>query len=158
MSIAVIQAGQEDIFALALLHSACFRDGWSAETFDRLLAAPSTFALLARDGEADVGFVLARVAADEAEILSVGVPVAMRRQGIAEQLLAKAGLLAAGAGATKLFLEAGTENVAARALYRKLGFREVGRRHGYYRDGSGDGLTMRADLPLPRLGNGTDLD
>jgi len=151
-------ADQQKCSTLALLHGACFERGWSTDALDRLLASPGTFALLARDGGADAGFVIARVAADEAEILSVGVCPAVRRRGIAVRLLHAAAVKAARTGATKLFLEVGTENAAALALYRLLGFREVGRRPGYYGDGLGDGLTMRADLPLPRLGNPAELD
>ena len=81
-----------------------------------------------------------------------------RRQGFAARMMVAAATQAAEAGATKMFLEVGTENAAAQGLYRKLGFEEVGRRRGYYRDGSGDGITMRVDLPLSRLGNRTDLD
>jgi ribosomal-protein-alanine N-acetyltransferase len=154
----VLNCGSKDISALALLHGSCFKEAWSAETFEQLLTSPGAFALLARHETADIGFVLARVAADEAEILSVGVTITARRQGIAGRILVAAATRAAEAGATKMFLEVGTENMPAQALYRKLGFHEVGRRRGYYRDGSGDGLTMRVDLPLARLGNGTDLD
>ncbi len=156
--IAVFVAGREESCALASLHKSCFDQGWSADTCDRLLASPGTFAVLAREGSENVGFVLARVAADEAEILSVGVSRPARRQGIGARILSAAARGAAAAGATKLFLEVGTENVAALTLYRKLGFREVGRRPGYYRDGSGDGLTMRAELPLAGLGNRSELD
>jgi ribosomal-protein-alanine N-acetyltransferase len=154
----LLKCGQENRSVLAQLHGSCFREGWSAETFERLLASPGSFALLARHDTADIGFVLARIAADEAEILSVGVAAPARRQGFAAQMILAAATQADKAGATKMFLEVGTENAAAQALYRKLGFQEVGRRRGYYRDGSGDGITMRANLPLSRLGNGTDLD
>src|ERR1700678_3779099 len=143
MMIMLLKCGSGDGSALAQLHGCCFKDVWSTETFDHLLASPGSFALLARRNTADIGFILARVAADEAEILSVGVPVAARRQGIAAQMMLAAATQAAAAGATKMFLEVGTENAAAQALYRKLGFQEVSRRRGYYRDGSGDGLTMR---------------
>jgi len=154
----IASAGRREGVALALLHGHSFHQGWSAEAFDRLLASPGTFALLARDGATDVGFVIARVAADEAEILSVGVFPPARRQGIATQILTAAAAEAVRAGATKLFLEVGTENAAALALYRGLGFYEVGRRPRYYGGGSGDGLTLRADLPLSRLGKQTELD
>jgi len=58
---------------LAPLHAACFAEAWSAETFDRLLAQPGVFARIACDQDNIVGFILVRAAADEAEILSLGV-------------------------------------------------------------------------------------
>ncbi|HEY5048884.1 MAG TPA: GNAT family N-acetyltransferase [Rhizomicrobium sp.] len=156
--IAVIEADRNDIAILAALHGACFEEAWPADAFDRLLAVPGTFALLARSEDMDVGFVLARFVADEAEILSVGVSAFARRRGIAAHLLAVAARHAAAGGAAKLFLEVGAENTVPLTLYRKLGFREAGRRRGYYRNGLADGLTMRADLPLGGLGKEPELD
>jgi ribosomal-protein-alanine N-acetyltransferase len=156
--IAIVSAGRREAGALALLHGSSFAQGWTAEAFDRLLASPGTFSLLAREGGADVAFVLARVVVDEAEVLSVAVSPPARRRGIAAQILMAAAEEAARAGATRLFLEVGTENAAALALYRRLGFFEVGRRRGYYGDLRGDGLTMRVDLPLSRLGKQTEVD
>jgi ribosomal-protein-alanine N-acetyltransferase len=151
-------ADRSETVALAGLHESSFERGWSAEAFDRLLDSSGTFALIARRKGLASGFVLTRVVTDEAEILSVGVAPPARRQGIAAQILIWAAAEAARAGATKLFLEVGTENAAALALYSKLGFYEVGRRHHYYGDPSGDGLTMRADLPLSHLGKQAEFD
>jgi [ribosomal protein S18]-alanine N-acetyltransferase len=156
--IVILSTTRDDGSVLAQLHAACFKQGWSVASFEQLLAVPGTFGLIACQETTHVGFALARVAADEAEILSVGVCDAARRRGVATQILVEAAGRSAAAGAAKLFLEVGRENAAALALYRKLGFRQVGCRAAYYNDGSGDGLTMRADLPLPRLGNGTELD
>lgn len=135
---------------LATIHRACFAEGWSAQAFGELLATPGTFALQSSDG-----FILARVAAGEAEILSIGVMPAARRTGQAQALLFDAAAKAHAQGASAMFLEVSQNNAAACALYGKLGFREVGRRKGYYRvpgQAPEDGLTLRAELPLTRLG------
>jgi Fur family ferric uptake transcriptional regulator len=72
-----------------------------------------------------------------------------RRGGQARALVADAAAQAHGQGATAMFLEVSQTNEAARALYEGLGFREVGRRKGYYRtDPPEDALTLRAELPL----------
>ena len=90
---------------------------------------------------------MARVAADEAEILSLGVELAARRAGLGAALVAQAARGAQASGARAMFLEVATGNNAARALYRRLGFREAGRRKAYYA-ASEDALILRADLPL----------
>lgn len=137
-----------DLETLAAIHRACFAEGWSAQAFGELLATPGTFALQSHNG-----FILARVAAGEAEILSLGVTPSARRGGQARLLVADAAVKAHAQGATAMFLEVSLNNAAARALYEGLGFREVGRRKGYYRaNPPEDALTLRADLPLTGLG------
>jgi ribosomal-protein-alanine N-acetyltransferase len=135
----------EDLAGLAALHARCFPEApWTRNALALLLAQPGTTALLAeRDGHL-LGFVLLRQAADEAEILSLGVDPAVRRRGLARRLLA-AGEAWLGAGTARLFLEVAAGNTAALALYRRLGFRPVGRREQYYADG-GDALVLRRQV------------
>ena len=78
------------------------------------------------------GFALAQVAADEAEILSIGVTPAWQRQGVGLKLIEGVKRAAVKSGARRLFLEVAESNAAALALYRKAGFSEKGRRQGYY--------------------------
>lgn len=156
--IIVLPAGKDDCTVLAALHAQCFVRAWSARDFADLLEGSGTFALLANQNGSHVGFVLARVAADEAEILSLGVCEPMRRLGIGARLLSEAGRRVGAAGAKKLFLEVGSQNAPAQALYRNLGFREVGRRPGYYLEGPEDGVTMAAGLPLIGLGKASKVD
>jgi ribosomal-protein-alanine N-acetyltransferase len=125
--------GPFDLECLAALHAACFPDPWSASAMAALLATPGCFGLLSVTADQPSGFLLARVAADEAEILSVGVLPDWRRRGIARQLLADASARVAERGARRIFLEVAADNHAARALYLREGFAQVGRRAGYYR-------------------------
>jgi ribosomal-protein-alanine N-acetyltransferase len=129
--------------ALAALHAAAFppADRWGADAIALMLEMPGAF-VVHRPGQ---GFVLARVAAEEAEILTLAVHPAARRQGHGAALLAAAmaGAVARGAGA--MFLEVAEGNAAARALYAAAGFAEVGRRRRYYPDG-GDALVLRRAL------------
>jgi ribosomal-protein-alanine N-acetyltransferase len=133
-----------DVDVLATIHAACFAESWSLESIAALLATPGTFALLSADG-----FILARVAGDEAEILSLGVRPDGRRNGQARALVVDAASRAAGAAV--MFLEVGADNAPARGLYAGLGFREAGVRKGYYREPGKppqDALTLKAELPL----------
>jgi ribosomal-protein-alanine N-acetyltransferase len=154
----IVGASPDSSRILAALHAACFDEAWTREAFDSLLASPGAFALIGRQDGLDRGFVLVRVVLDEAEVLSVGVSPPARRRGLARCLLAEAARQAGAAGATRLFLEVSIANDAALRLYRKMGFVEIGRRQGYYRNGAENGLTMRTDLPLSAMGKGCEVD
>ena len=135
----------DDLAALAQLHAACFpAASWSPQALALLLAQPGTIGLLADGGGQLLGFLLLRRAADEAEVLSIGVAAAARRQGLAAALVS-AGIAWLGPATSRLFLEVAADNAAAVALYRSLGFQAVGRREKYYADGS-DALVLRRDL------------
>jgi ribosomal-protein-alanine N-acetyltransferase len=141
-------AGSCDLELLAALHGACFEERWDAAAMAALLAMPGAGALiaLAPPGPAcptgaPVGLALLRAVAGEAEILSIGVVPQARRAGIGRRLLGATVAFAAAAGAARLFLEVAADNLAARALYGRAGFNEVGERREYYRR---PGAPMRA--------------
>ncbi len=137
-----------DASVLAALHAAVFDDAWSVDAFEALLGSPGVFALTKPDGRQAVGFILCRVAAEEAEILTLAAHPEHRRRGVATTLVRDAAKVAAKAGAHSLFLEVAEDNVAALALYARAGFEPMGRRAGYYARGAGrvDALVLRRDL------------
>ncbi len=106
-----------------------------------LLASPGVFALVDPEG----GCVMARVVAGEAEILTLAVTLDQRRRGIGRRLLGRAMEQAASRAAETMFLEVSPANAAAVNLYEAEGFSAVGRRVGYYPNGS-DALVMRRAL------------
>ena len=146
MNIEAVTAA-DDLSALAGLHKACFTQAWTQGALRDLLKIAGTLAFSAPDG-----FVMARIAGDEAEILTIAVTPGARRRGIGLALLNEAARHACEMGARTMFLEVGESNAAAIALYKRSGFREVGRRGSYYGP-SEDALILRADLPLIPLGN-----
>jgi ribosomal-protein-alanine N-acetyltransferase len=133
-----------DTTPLAALHAVSFPDPWDSAAITALLTTPGTFAFHHPDG-----FVLARIAGDEAEILTLAVAPAARGRGLGRALLQAAINQAQASGAATMFLEVGVDNPAALALYSGLGFARVGARKAYYaaQSGSGDALVLR--LPLP---------
>lgn len=137
-----------DAAVLAEAHAGGFDRPWSVSEFESLLASPGVFAMLARSGAAVAGFVLCRIAADEAEVLTLVTAPALRRRGIAAALLEAATSVARARGAAFLFLEVAEDNLAARALYAAAGWGCVGRRAGYYARGGGavEALVLRRDL------------
>ncbi len=149
MTTAIAPAGQDAAALLAALHEAAFpADPWADRAMARLLAMPGAFALIATLDDEPAGFVLARVAADEAEIVTLGVAPARRRQGIGRHLLAAAVAEAGRRGAIRLFLEVAETNRAAYHLYAANGFQEVGRRPHYYPDGA-DAVVLTRPLSPP---------
>ena len=151
----VATPGPADIDPIAGLHAACFDAPWSAPTLRRILAMPGAFGLAARaaPGGAIVGFALARIGADECELLSLGVAPGQRRKGVGASLLDATMACAAARSARALFLEVAETNRAALRLYRGRGFVPVGRRPDYYEPARGPreaAVTMRCDLPAMR--------
>jgi ribosomal-protein-alanine N-acetyltransferase len=134
--------------AAALHEASGFHETWSAHAFAELLTMPGTAGMLALIGAEPAGLVLWRVAADEAEILTVCTVPGLRRGGIARHLLDAAIRGMTAAGARRLFLEVAIDNRAAIALYRALGLVELGRRRGYYQgpQGAVDALVLGRDI------------
>ena len=123
---------------VARIHARCFTEPWYMAA---TLATPGSFALIV----GNMGFVLCRAAADECEILSIGVAPESRGQGLGTRLLVAAASEARALGAARMFLEVAEDNAAARALYSKGGFETVARRVGYYAAGT-DALVLALDL------------
>jgi ribosomal-protein-alanine N-acetyltransferase len=128
---------------LAAIHRAAFPpdEHWSRDVMALQLGVPGAFGLLHLDG----GMILVRVAADEAEVVTLAVTPVVRRQGLGEALLRAAMDHARRNGARMMFLEVDVENLAAQRLYGRMRFRQVGRRPNYYSRGT-DALVLRADL------------
>ena len=93
------------------------------------------------------GYVVARCAADEGEILNLAVAPAFRRRGVGCALGQAILELLGSRGVAHAYLEVRASNAAARALYERLGFREVGRRTNYYRRPVEDAILLRAAIP-----------
>lgn len=136
-------ATREHASTMAAIHRAAFppTDAWSRDVILLQLEVPATFGLISSLG----GMVLGRVAADEAEILTLAVNPEQRRHGLGSALLRAAMERARGLGAASMFLEVAVTNHAALALYEKHGFSEAGLRRRYYTDGT-DALVLRSTL------------
>lgn len=136
---------------LAELHAEAFARPWSALDFERLLAERAVLADGLFQGRADrpCGFVLSRRVLDEAEILTVALDAALRGRGHARPLLRRHLDALAARGVRRVHLEVDEDNAPALALYRRLGFRETGRRAAYYAKPDGTkatALTMTVEL------------
>ena len=114
---------------MAALHARSFSTPrpWSEAEITELLASPLVFALT-RPG----AFLLGRVVAGEAELLTIAVHPDQRRSGLGGALVDAFVTEARARGGESAFLEVAASNTAARALYANCGFAPAGRRRGYY--------------------------
>ena len=126
---------------LSEMHKICFglphKKRWSPSVFSSLLKTPGTIGLTAVDlsGEA-LGFIIARIAVNEGELITLCVLPSARRERVATELLREFKLLLK--PHNRIFLEVSVDNMPAQKLYQSLGFSEVGRRKGYYKTNSGN--------------------
>jgi len=139
-----------DAEALARLHAAGFYRGWPREDFATYLLDPKTRAYVACDARRRVtGFAMIRLAADEAELLTIAVDPRTRGRGLGTALVRAVLADLLQTPARRLFLEVDEDNQPAVRLYRRHGFREIGRRKGYYAKPGGQAATalvMARDL------------
>lgn len=138
---AVQRATLADAPLMTAIHAHSF-DGpsdrpWDEAAMARFVASPGVICLIgAATGKDAGGLLIARRAADEAELLTLGVMPACRRTGLGRALLTRAMDDLRASGAAQIFLEVADGNAGALALYRSLGAGPVGRRPGYYEDGT----------------------
>jgi ribosomal-protein-alanine N-acetyltransferase len=142
---ALSEARPADAAAIAALHKASFQRGWGEEEVYSLLIDKNVIAHRAVIGRVMAGFILSRLAAGEAEILSIAIAPKQRGRGLSRPLLDLNLRRLAGLGARTVFLEVDENNAPARALYRRAGFADVGRRKSYYQSGA-NALVLRRDL------------
>jgi len=127
----------------ALIHASAFSQHprpWSEAEIRDLLGSYGCF-LLSREG----AFLLGRVIADEAELLTLAVAPERRRRGIGASLLQEFQQAAAQRQACRAFLEVAADNAPALALYQAHGWTQSGQRRDYYAPGC-DGLVLSREL------------
>ena len=138
IEIHVSRAAQYDASSMAMIHKTCFAKPWDETAMAKFLASPEVLCLVGSvaddSGGVMGGMLIARKAADEAELLTLAVAPACRRSGLGRALLEAAISALRESGTKQLFLEVDKGNEAALALYRALGAQPVGRRAGYYED------------------------
>jgi len=140
MEIVIDRATPLDAGLLVALHKSCFRRPWDEAAMATFIASPDTLCLLGsvnhHTERTPAGFLIARKAADEAELLTLAVVPERRRAGVGRALLTAAMAMLGESGAKQLFLEVEEGNDAAVKLYRSLGATAIGRRARYYEHGA----------------------
>lgn len=132
-----------DVPAVHAIEHRAFADPWSPQDF-RDCVSFAVF-LVAEEGAKVAGYVVALEAADEGEILNLAVAEGGRRRGLGRALVQAIVDALAARGVREVYLEVRESNAAARALYATFGFKDVGRRRGYYRRPVEDAIVLRLD-------------
>jgi len=125
-----------DAPSIAQIHRAAFDHPWSEADFAAYLASDHLWVI----GDPIAGFLLIRAIGDEAEILTIAVDPAARRNGYASSLLAASKQELAGLGVMRLILEVAADNLPAVSLYEREGFLPFGVRKAYYRRDTGPNM------------------
>ena len=154
-SAGIILLRPDDTDRAAVLHSACF-DGhgrWDARAMRDILSLPTTLALGIESEEASSGalsgLLLVQRVPPDAEILTICVDPAHRRQGFAQSLLDHARTLLGPHGVDRLLLDVDAGNEGAISFYERNGFNRDGVRKNYYQHGGGrssDAVLMSRNL------------
>jgi ribosomal-protein-alanine N-acetyltransferase len=124
----------EILEAASTLHGRCFEEKWTAESLSQLVASPGVTLLILGDHLAPEAMGIVRYTLDEAEILTICVDPARRQRGLGRKLMSGLTGIARTNGARKVFVEVREDNIHANSLYISLGFTQISRRAGYYKN------------------------
>ena len=140
---------RDDLPAVLEIERRAFPQPWSRAFFEKELSTPFAQLTVAVDQSTNravlVGYSCRWRVTDEVHLLNVAVHQARRGSGVGRTLVV--GVIDEGRAtrARTMFLEVRAGNVAARRLYRRLGFRDLGVRRGYYGPGQ-DAIVMELKL------------
>ncbi len=141
----IVEMNASHVQAVAELEKLCFTDPWPVEGIEPELKNPLSYWLVAMDGEQLAGYIGSQSCPPEADVMNVAVSPECRRQGIAQSLIEALVTGLKAKDITSLSLEVRASNGPAIALYKKLGFTQVGRRPNYYRNPKEDALILRKE-------------
>lgn len=144
----IIKMQSSHVEQVAELEKRCFSDPWSEKSVCSELENPLSHWLVAMDGDILAGYVGSQTVLGEADMMNLAVSPAYRRQGVGEGLVNALVADLASRGAHILTLEVRISNSPAIALYRKLGFAQVGYRPNYYSNPREDALILRKEWSL----------
>lgn len=116
---------------------------WTSGNFTDALNSNYVCKVYQAEGEV-LGYVVSMFAVDEVHLLNISIVAEYQRKGLGRRLLGATMEMARGCNMRRMLLEVRHSNAAALGLYRDVGFRQIGLRHGYYAVGSKreDGIVM----------------
>lgn len=132
-----------DVAAVAELEARSFSTPWRAATFHRLLERSAVDLWVVEEEGRVVAYAVVWRVLDQAELANIAVREEARGRGLGARLLQHALDRARVAGVRTVYLEVRVSNEAALRMYRRAGFRETGRRRGYYTDPPEDALVLQ---------------
>jgi ribosomal-protein-alanine N-acetyltransferase len=134
---------QNDLLAI---ENSSFASPWDAGSFSSEIDRDISHFWVHTIDDVLAGYICFWIFAGEVHLLNIAVRMDCRRKGVARELLSKMFDVGKREGAETAWLEVRPSNLAAKSLYKKSGFREVGRRPRYYADTSEDAIIMSMEL------------
>ena len=138
-----------DLSQVLAIERACFPTPWTWENFRFEIHNPCARSLVVRRGTEVLAYVCVWIVAGELKINNIAVRAEWRRRGLGAALLERVLRQARSEACEEASLEVRPSNRAAERLYRRYGFRRVGRKRRYYLDTGEDAVLMAADLKIP---------
>lgn len=128
------------------IEKSCFTSPWSLNAFRQEMHNPVSHLWILRLDKELAGYICFWTCADEIHLVNIAIHPNKRGKGLGRYLLTK--MLEAGVsrGVETAWLEVRPSNFLARVLYQKVGFKETGRRLGYYQDTNEDAIVMSLSL------------
>ncbi len=141
----IVEMAERHLDDVLKIENRSFAAPWSRRLFRETISFPLSLSLVIRKkvDKKVLGYANFYVIAGEVQILNIAVAPEERGQGYGRLLLGRSIDVLRSRGAREFFLEVREGNAYAIRLYRKLGFRKVGRRKKYYTETNEDALVMR---------------
>ncbi len=146
--IQIVRMQTQHTAQVARLERECFSLPWSESSIAGELENPLSLWLVCVDDDRVLGYVGSQTVLGETDMMNVAVAHDARRRGIAQKLIEALAEQLKARGSRCLTLEVRASNAPAICLYRKLGFAQVGRRPGYYRNPKEDALILRKEWEI----------
>ena len=149
MALAIEDASTRNLDRLYEIEIECFdREAFTKQQIAQLLTDYNTVSLVAKMSGEIVGFIIGMIYYERkslvGHILTIDVPNAQRRKGIAKQLMREMEKIFKDKGATACNLEVREDNIPALNLYEKLGYKQIAKLKNYY--GNAHGIYLRKNL------------
>ena len=138
----MIPMNESHVAQVAALEKLCFSDPWSATSIASELENPLSLWLIAEEDGAVCGYVGSQTVLDETDMMNIAVRPDCRRKGIAAALIAELVSRLKARGSRILRLEVRESNLPAIALYKAMGFTQLGLRKNYYRNPKENALIL----------------
>ena len=147
MKRSLTEMNEGDIDEVLEIERGSFPSPWSKRMFLNELSNPNSHIILAKDESGKIlGFICFWNVAGEIHILNLAAHPGHRRQGIGKRLLTHVIDSSMKNGAALFLLEVRSRSTTAIAFYKSFGFKESGRRKGYYADTGDDAILMELVL------------
>ncbi|MCI6227789.1 MAG: ribosomal protein S18-alanine N-acetyltransferase [Clostridiales bacterium] len=138
----MIPMNESHVAQVAALEKLCFSDPWSETSIASELENPLSLWLIAEEDGAVCGYVGSQTVLDETDMMNIAVRPDCRRKGIAAALIAELVSRLKARGSRILRLEVRESNLPAIALYKAMGFTQLGLRKNYYRNPKENALIL----------------